>query len=157
ATLQDAENIALGLFSPLQGFLGRADLDSVVHSMRLANGIAWTIPILLDVEQKTADSLPATGDLALTDANGTVFAILHLTEKYTYDPVEMSKNVFGTDEDKHPGVKKTLDHKGVYLAGTVDLVQRLPQQFADHFKTPAEMRNMIAERGWRTCVAFQTR
>src|ERR1051326_6158710 len=60
-TLQDAENIALGLFSPLEGFLGRADLDAVVHKMRLTNGVAWTIPILLDVTREQADSLAVPG------------------------------------------------------------------------------------------------
>ncbi len=156
-TLQDAENFALGLYSPLEGFMERADLDSVVYKMRLTNGAAWTIPILLDVTAAQADGIHAPSDIALTDEAGTVYSILHVTEKYTYDPVVMSEHVFGTTDDKHPGVKRTLEHKGVYLAGPVDLVNRLPNPFAAHFITPVQMRAMMAERGWKTSVAFQTR
>ena len=155
--LQDAENFALGLYSPLEGFLGSKDLESVVHKMRLTSGVAWTIPILLDVTKEQADAIAVPGDLALTDDKGTVYSIMHVTEKFTYDTAVMSEHVFGTTDDKHPGVKRTMEHKGVYLAGAVDMVNALPNPFAAYLKTPVEMRAMMAERGWKTSVAFQTR
>ena len=82
--LSDIEMIAIGGFSPLEGFLGKADYESVVHKRRLANGLVWTIPVTLAVDAKTADGLQTGSDVALTN-NGQVVAILHLQERYEPD------------------------------------------------------------------------
>lgn len=155
--LQDAENIALGLFSPLTGFMTKAEVDAVVHKMRLPSGAAWSIPIVLDVTPTVADAVAGGSDVALTDDKGTIYAVMHVAEKFTYDPKTFVTNVFGTDDEKHPGVKMTYEHKGAYLGGDIEMLQLTEKAFPSHYKTPAEMRALVAERGWKTMVAFQTR
>jgi len=156
--LSDLELIAVGAFSPLEGFMGEADYRSVVGRMRLANGLPWTLPITLAVGRDEADDLPVGNEVALaTDADEPA-AILALSEKYGYDKREEAALVYGTQDEKHPGVAALYAQGDVLLAGTVTAfgppeagtfgALRLP---------PAETRRMMAARGWRRVVGFQTR
>jgi sulfate adenylyltransferase len=152
------EMIAIGGFSPLEGFMSRAEYDSVVESMHLPNGLAWPIPITLLVSDEEAAKLRDGGDVALKDEDGTVLAILHLTERYKPNKRNEAQKVYGTDDDKHPGVAALLRGGDVYLAGRITMLRHpagLP--FAEHRLEPAETRKAFRERGWRTIVAFQTR
>ena len=101
--LSDVEMIAIGGFSPLQGFMTRADYESVVATRRLASGLVWTIPVTLAVGREQAKGL--TGDVALT-ANGGVVAILHVEETYAPDKTNEAQEVLRTTDASHPGVAR---------------------------------------------------
>ena len=113
--LMDVEQIALGTFSPLEGFLGREDLESVLDNTRLKSGVIWPLPVVLDVSQEESDLLPIGGKVALTDFDGQPVAILSLEEKYNFDKSELAKKVYGTLDEKHPGVKSAFLLKPVFL------------------------------------------
>ena len=155
----DLELLSNGGFSPLSGFLGRADYDSVVGGMRLASGLLWPMPITLDVDEATAAKLSAGGKLALRDPEGVMLAALTVSDVWRPDREAEAQAVFGTVDKKHPGVAALLDRSHpVYVGGEVEALQ-LPTyyDFRALRHTPAEMRAEFARLGWRRVVAFQTR
>jgi len=156
--LSDLELIGNGAFSPLTGFQGEADYASVVRSMRLANGLPWSIPVTLPVDREQADALAIGSEVALVDEAGRVVGILELAEKYTYDKQEQAQQVFRTTEEAHPGVARIYAGGDVYLGGDVQVLNG-PENppFAEYRRTPAETRAAFAEKGWRRVVGFQTR
>ncbi len=155
--VSDVENIATGVYSPLEGFLGAEDYRSVLAVMRLRNDIPWTVPIVLDTDRETAAGLKTGGEVLLAAEDGRPIAILHLEEKYEYDKGETVERVFGTRDPAHPGVAKVLAMKDVLLAGPVDLIDVTPTPFDRYKLTPKETRVLFEAKGWRTVVGFQTR
>ncbi len=153
----DVENIADGIFSPLEGFLPREDFESVVSRGRLANDLPWTIPIVLDVDKETATKMKDSRDVALS-VNGSPLAVLHVEEAYTFDKEKASKGVYGTTDEKHPGVAKTKSLKEYLIGGKIDLFKRPEETPVRRYrKTPREMREIFEKAGWKTIVGFQTR
>jgi len=155
--VSDVENIATGVYSPLEGFLGVEDYRSVLAVMRLRNDIPWTVPIVLDTDRETAAGLKAGEEVLLSAEDGRPVALLHLEEKYGYDKGETVEKVFGTRDPAHPGVAKVLGMKDVLLAGPVDLIDVTPTPFDRYKLTPKETRILFEAKGWRTVVGFQTR
>ncbi len=155
--ISDVENIAFGVYSPLEGFLGKDDFQNVLNQMRLQNDLPWTIPIVLDVEREMAEKLKEGEDVALFNEEGAPVAILHLEEKYGYDKEEMAEKVFQTKDPAHPGVAKVLSMKDVLLGGKIDLLYQAPTPFDKYKLKPIETRILFKEKGWRTVVGFQTR
>ncbi len=156
--VSDLEMIAIGGFSPLTGFMNQADYDRVVNEMRLADGTVWSIPITLSVTEEVAAELEEGSYIRLDDPSGQYIGVLQLSEKYHYDKKQEAINVYGTDEEKHPGVKVVYNQGSVNLAGDVWLLQRDPHpQFPKYQIDPAESRKMFLEKGWKTVVGFQTR
>jgi sulfate adenylyltransferase len=155
--VSDLENIATGVYSPLEGFLGETDFKAVVEGCRLASDLAWTIPIVLDVDKKTAEGLKAGTDVALATEDGRPVAILHLREKYGFDKARMAEKVFGTTDPAHPGVAKVMAMKDVLLGGPIDLIDMTPTPFDRWKLSPKETRVLFEAKGWRTVVGFQTR
>ena len=156
-SISDVENIAYGVYSPLEGFLGEKEFQSVLQSSRLPNDLPWTIPIVLDASADEAKGFKPGQDILLTDEAGTAVAVFHLQEKFGYDKEAMSQKVFGTTDPKHPGVAKIAGMKDVLLGGPIDLIQAPATEFARYYLTPKETRVLFKEKGWRTVVAFQTR
>lgn len=156
--VSDLVMIAIGGFSPLTGFLGRADYDTVVTDMRLANGVPWAIPVTLSVDSAIAEPLQEGTQIRLDDSAGRFVGVLELTEKYAYDKQKEAINVYRTDEEKHPGVKVVYDQGDTNLAGSIWLLDRDPHPLFPKYQIdPAVSRVMFAERGWNTVVGFQTR
>ena len=93
----DVENIADGIFSPLEGFLGKADFDSVISKGRLANDLPWTIPIVLDLDESTASKAKESGDILLKNPQDEGFAILHVEETFGFDKEKTVQGVYGTN------------------------------------------------------------
>jgi len=156
AVASDVENIAKGVFSPLEGFMGPEDLESVLENKRLPNDLPWTIPILLDASAETAERLSESDQVALR-YRGKPLAILHLEQKYSFDRADVARRVFGTDNPTHPGVDRLLRAGQTLLAGDIDLLDP-PEGPYDRYKlSPMETRILFKQKGWRTAVGFQTR
>jgi sulfate adenylyltransferase len=156
-SVSDVENLATGVYSPLEGFLGEKDFLNVLSHMRLASDLPWTIPIVLDVDRSVADGLKVGGEVALVDDKDETIAILSLEEKYGFDKTATAEKVFGTTDPAHPGVAKVMGMKDVLLAGKVDLVAMAPTPFDRWKLSPKETRILFKTKGWRTVVGFQTR
>ncbi|MBD2390650.1 sulfate adenylyltransferase [Aphanizomenon flos-aquae NRERC-008] len=156
--VSDLEMIAIGGFSPLQGFMNQDDYNRVVTEMRLANGIVWSIPITLSVTEAVATPLEEGGLVRLDNSRGEFIGVLELTQKYTYDKQQEAINVYRTDDAKHPGVQVVYNQGSINLAGDIWLLQRDSHpHFPSYQIDPAASRQMFREKTWKTIVGFQTR
>lgn len=149
----------IGGFTPLDGFMGKADWQGVCDNMALANGVFWPIPITLSTDQATADSLAEGSEVALVDDSGEIMGSMVISEKYTIDKAHECQQVFKTTDAEHPGVKMVMAQGEVNLAGAVKVFSQgeFPEKYAGIYMTPTETRAMFEQRGWKTVAAFQTR
>ncbi|MBI4114942.1 MAG: sulfate adenylyltransferase, partial [Candidatus Omnitrophica bacterium] len=145
----DAEQIAIGTFSPLEGFMGKRDLESVLGTMRLASGIIWPLPVVLDVSEETAKTIQPGKDAVLVDGKGEGFAIMHVLELYPLDKKTFAEKLYGTLDESHPGVKRVMAMRPVLVGGTVDLFRRRKAEFGDYALTPRQVRRLFEERHWQ--------
>jgi sulfate adenylyltransferase len=157
-TLSDLYLIAVGGYSPLTGFMGSRDYESVIENMTLANGLPWSVPITLSADPDFAEGLRPGAEVALVAPDGQLAAVLALTEVFGWDREREASRVYRTADRAHPGVAK-LDSMGErLLAGSITWVYPADiSGFPERNLTPAETRAEFARRGWRTVVAFQTR
>jgi sulfate adenylyltransferase len=155
--LSDLELIGVGQFSPLTGFLGKADYESVVASMRLSDNTIWSIPVTLPVSHETSATLKAGEEIKLV-FNKEVYGVIKVSEWYEPDLDNEALEVFKTQEHAHPGVKRLYERGPVYVAGEVILIKK-PEKgvFSDVWLEPKETRALFEEKGWKTIVGFQTR
>ncbi len=154
----DVENIADGVFSPLEGFLGKKDFENVISKGRLSNGLAWTIPIVLDVDKSTAVKIKKASKITLQNSQGVQIAILHVKEIFRFDKEKTAKEVYGTIDSSHPGVAKTMSMQEYLVGGKIDYIQRPEESEIRKYRlTPLQTRETFAKAGWKTIVAFQTR
>jgi sulfate adenylyltransferase len=156
----DLELLMSGGFSPLRGFMTRADYEGVCHNMRLGDGTLWPMPITLDVTGDFAAKLrPGSSKVALRDAEGVMLAVLHVEEIWQPDRRAEARSVFTTTSMTHPGVDYLLNRSNPwYVGGKIEGLQ-MPSHydFGALRRTPAELRTEFAQLGWRRVVAFQTR
>jgi len=156
----DLEMVLNGGFSPLTGFMNKADYESVCSNMRLSSGLLWPMPITLDVTEAFAKTLHSgSTKIALRDAEGVMIAILHVEDIWQPDRQAEGKAVFNSTSVAHPGVAYLMNRSNPwYVGGRLEGLQ-LPSHY--DFKalrqTPAELRADFANQGWRRIVAFQTR
>ena len=155
--LADLEMLAIGTYSPLSGFMKRADYLGVVNNMHLENGLPWSVPITLSVTSEQAVSLKEGSQVALVNEQGTLQAVMLLEEKYGYDKQHEASKVYRTTEEAHPGVKVVYQQGDVLLGGAVRVVALPNQAFAEYRFTPVQSRQLFTERGWKRVVGFQTR
>lgn len=158
--LCDLELLMSGGFSPLRGFMTRADYEGVCHNMKLTSGVLWPMPITLDVKEEFAKSLkPGSSKVALRDPEGVMLAVLHVDEVWQPDRQAEARSVFGTTSAAHPGVDYLLNRAHAwYVGGRIEGVQSPSHyDFKSLRLTPAELRTEFARLGWRRVVAFQTR
>lgn len=157
-SLADLECMATGIYSPLTGFIGEEDYTTILRDMRLSHGLAWSIPITLQVSADAARSYALDQDIALTHPDSTVLAIMTVTDKFAPDQSEEARLVYRTTDQQHPGVAAMHEAGSVYLGGPVRLINDLPQTaFAAYNDAPHTTRAEFARRSWNTVVAFQTR
>ena len=153
----DLENIADGIFSPLEGFVGQDDFASIVKLGRLKNGLAWTIPIILDVDVETAVKMKDAREVALRVGKDH-FGIIYVEEVYSFEKLHVIKSIYQTDDLQHPGVIKMTSMKDRLIGGKIEVIKRIPQSpLRVHRLNPFETRSEIHKRGWNTVVGFQTR
>ncbi|MHA3979663.1 bifunctional sulfate adenylyltransferase/adenylylsulfate kinase [Halovulum sp. GXIMD14794] len=155
----DLELLMNGGFFPLNGFLGKADYDSVVENMRLTDGSLWPMPITLDVNEAFAETVEPGQDIALRDQEGVILAILSVSDKWTPDKAREAEKVFGADDDAHPAVNYLHNTAGkIYLGGPITGIQQpVHYDYRGLRNTPNELRAYFRKMGWRRVVAFQTR
>lgn len=152
--------MAIGAFSPLEGFMCHDDYIKVVDEMRTADGLLWPIPITLSVTKEKADSLREGQDVALVDdESGEIMGLMTIREKFTYDKQHEAKQVFRVDDAEHPGVAKVYNQGDILLGGPVKALSEgeYPERFKDYYARPAETRKIFEEHGWATVAAFQLR
>jgi len=150
----DVVNITTGVFSPLRGFMGRAEVEAVVETGRLPDGVPWTIPIILDVEEAAT---PGEGEDILLTFGGRPLARMRVNERFRIDPARVARGVFGTDAHAHPGVADLYARRPMLLAGRVELLGMPESPYARYALSPKETRVLFTAKGWRTVVGFQTR
>jgi sulfate adenylyltransferase len=150
----DVWNLGVGAFSPLEGFMGPEDFRATLYEKRLTSGVPWTIPIVLDVSAEQLNQLGK--DVGLWCA-GQPLAIMADITSYRYDRQEYAKQVFGTEEPKHPGVAHVFALKEMLLGGTVAVLGEVETPFARYRLTPRDTRVLFTTKGWRAVVGFQTR
>ena len=155
--ISDLEMIATGAYSPLEGFLDRSDYSAVCSNMRLANGVAWSIPVTLPIKDEQAGAIRQFEDVALYQ-DEHLLGILHLADKYRYDKVREAELVYSTTDQNHPGVSNLFKQGDWLLGGKISLVNRSTNlAFPKYRLDPSETRDLFLERGWRRVVGFQTR
>ncbi len=158
--LCDLELLITGAFSPLQGFMTRVDYEGVCHNMRLANGVLWPMPIILDVTEEFDKKLiPGTSRVALRDPEGVMLAVLHVEDVWQPDRNAEAQAVFASTSAAHPGADYAINKANPwYVGGKIEATQ-IPfhYDFRNLRLTPAEVRAEFARVGWRRVVAFQTR
>jgi len=154
----DLEMIAIGAFSPLTGFMGKADFERVCKEMRLANGTVWPIPVTFCPPDDVAASIKPGDKLALKDSKGRLLGTMTVREKYAHDKDLEIPNVYKTTEDAHPGVAAVRKQGNWCLAGDIDVITpNHDPEFSEYRLPPAKTREAFAAKGWSTVAAFQTR
>jgi sulfate adenylyltransferase len=154
----DLEMIAIGAFSPLTGFMGKADFTTVCKDVRLANGTVWPIPVTFCPADDVASGIKEGDKLALKDSKGRLLGTMTVREKFAHDKDLEIQNVYKTTDEAHPGVAQIRKQGNTCLAGDVDVVTTTHEpEFADYRLPPARTREAFAAKGWNTVAAFQTR
>jgi sulfate adenylyltransferase len=156
--VSDLEMLAIGAFSPLEGFMERADYLYVIKDKRLANGLPWTLPITLAVNKEKAENLKNVSRAALADSNGALLAVLEIQDVFHYNREAESVAVLRTANDDHPGARYVASRGDWLIGGPVEVFRRPNgEEFSKYRLDPADTRRIFAERGWNTVVGFQTR
>ena len=156
----DLVMLAMGAYTPLDGFMGHDDARGAALDMRLGNGLFWPIPITLSCGKDLADGIRTGQDVALVDGeSGQIMAVMEVAEKYTIDRELECSHVFRTTDPAHPGVAKVMAQGEHNLAGPVRALGEgtYPQLFRGLYLRPAETRALFVEHGWSKVAAFQTR
>ncbi|MDG6904833.1 MAG: sulfate adenylyltransferase [Nitrososphaerota archaeon] len=156
--IYDAEKISIGAYSPLDGFMDSATLQSVISRNRLPSGLPWTIPIILAPKSEEVKSVKEGDEVALLDWNDSPFALLKVREKFSYSKEEFAKGAYGTTDQSHPNVYDIYNNYGdVALAGRVSLMRKLELPTVTYELSPRETRKLFNDKGWKNVVAYQCR
>jgi sulfate adenylyltransferase len=156
--LADLECIATGVYSPLEGFVDEHEYYSIIKDMRLTNGLAWSIPVTLQVSASIANQYQLNSEIALVHPNGTILAVMTVASKFQPDQNLEAEKVYGTNDEAHPGIQSMRQEGEVYFGGAITLINPIPYtDFLGYRLTPEATRTEFARREWNTTVAFQTR
>jgi sulfate adenylyltransferase len=153
----DVHCLAVGAFSPLTGFLGSVDHESVCATMKLRSGAVWSMPVVLAVDAATAAQRRRGETAVLLGEDGEPLALLDVEEVYRVDLTAEVERCYGTADPAHPGVAARLAQGEHCVAGPVHALRIPHSPFPEHDLTPAQARARFSELGWRTVVGFQTR
>ena len=158
--VSDVLMMAMGAYTPIDGFMSEADWRGSCLDMKLENGVFWPIPITLSCVKELADSIRVEEEVALVDGeSGEILAIMEVSGKYVPDRILECEHVYRTTDTAHPGVQKVMEQGEINLAGRVTCLSEgeYPEKYPDLYVRPAEARAMFLENGWSRVAAFQTR
>jgi len=158
--ISDVLMMAMGAYTPIDGFMGEADWRRVSLEMKLENGVFWPIPITLSCDKELAEGIHVEEEVSLIDGeSGEILAIMEVTEKYAADKILECEHVYRTADPAHPGVQKVLNQDGINLGGLVTCLAEgeYPENYPELYIRPAEARAMFLQNGWSRVAAFQTR
>lgn len=156
----DVIMLAMGAYTPLDGFMGSKDWKGVCADMKMSSGLFWPIPITLSTTKELAAGIKEGQEVALADGEtGEIMAVMTVDEKYSIDKDFENQHVYRTTDPKHPGVQKVNEQGPVNLAGRVMAISEgeYPKKYPGLYLRPAESRALFAEKGWSRVAAFQTR
>ena len=155
--ISDCQMIATGVFSPIDGFMDCETLKCVLDENRLPEGVVWTMPIVLPVSKRIADSVSIGEIIKLQSAQGETVATLKLSDKFQYNLNNLAKKWFGTTSLKHPGVKRIDDLGDHFLAGPIKLISNVPYENNLYEINPHQCRSVFAHKNWQHVIGFHTR
>ncbi|MFQ5671481.1 MAG: sulfate adenylyltransferase [Nitrospinales bacterium] len=156
----DCEQIAFGVYSPLQGFMNREEVENVLDHYHLPSGDVWTLPIVFQIPKERAAKLKPGDTVALfNETLNERFALLHLEEIFSLDLDSLAKRMFGTDSSDHPGVDQVKNAGNTFLGGKIDLIKvpEKPSQTTPYILRPADTRMIFEQKNWFRIVGFHTR
>lgn len=156
-TLLDLENIGLGVYSPLKGFMNEEEFKSVVLRKRLPNGTAWTIPVYLSLHKKDATKIKRGSVAFLCSADKIPIGVIKIEDVYSIDKGKSARHIFGTISKRHPGVNKFCQIGEVFIGGEIWLIHKYKYSFYRFNLSPSQTRKMIEAKDWKTIAGFQTR
>ena len=155
--LLDLEQIAHGVYSPLDGFMDRTELESVLDKLELPNGTIWTIPILLDINTEDSKNINDGDKVTLLNSEKQIVGWIDVSQKYTYDKSKLSEKFYGHSDKNHPGVKIINSLNPYFLGGKITLIKRRNSQHKNLELTPKQSRRLFDEKNWTKVVGFHTR
>ncbi len=155
--LFDLQNLARGVYSPLEGFMGRNDFLKVLNDLTLESGVSWPIPVVLDIETELADDTEPGERLGLRGPDGTPVGVVDVDSVYRYNETETCRQLFGTTDEDHPGVRAIRRKAPFFLGGSIKAFADAIAQESRHDLSPRETRVLFTQRGWERVVGFQTR
>ncbi len=157
-TAVDVENIAHGVYSPLEGFMVQDDYLHVLEGMRLSDDTPWTMPLILDLDPRKMRGISEGDDVTLA-FRGSPLAILHVEEIYEWDKKRHVRRIYGTTDPAHPGIAQVMQRRELLIGGPIELLSNVPisPNFERYLLWPAETRVLFEEKGWRRIAGFQTR
>lgn len=158
SVMSSAQQIALGAFSPLDGFMSKEAVDTVLNDFRLPTGVVWPLPIILQTDSERAQEL-RIGDTVGLVLEGTdeIYALLYLEDVYRYDLDDMAVKTYSTNDSAHPGVQMLKSRGEYFLAGKIDLIKPLPSRHRHYEITPRQARMIFENKGWSKVAGFHTR
>ncbi|WP_052330015.1 sulfate adenylyltransferase [Thermicanus aegyptius] len=155
--LSDLELFANGGYSPLRGFMGKEEYQSVLSRMRLRDGTIWPVPVTFSVPIEVAYQLKVGEWAPLVKGEGEIAGAVRVSEVYEVDQEEEAWRVFLTNDREHPGVARLMSLSPTYVAGEVEVYRRITFGFSPYEMDPLETRRLFRDRGWKRVVGFQTR
>ncbi|MFA5173416.1 MAG: sulfate adenylyltransferase [Candidatus Paceibacterota bacterium] len=153
----DVEQIAIGAFSPLEGFMKKDDLDCVLDNMRLKNGLIWTIPIILDISEEQSKNIFLGQEIALTNKHQEIVALLNVKDIFRLDKENFIRKLYGTENPEHPGVKWAKNIKPIIIGGKINLIKTRDSETKEYELTPRQTRRLFEEKDWTKIIGFHTR
>ncbi|KXK08363.1 MAG: sulfate adenylyltransferase [Candidatus Dojkabacteria bacterium] len=154
--LSEVKNIAVGTYSPLNGYMNKDDFESVLEKARLTNGVPWSVPVFLPVSKVDYRCIKVGGQVSLR-YKGKDIALMEVSDKFTFDAEKYVKSVYGTTDPNHPGVAMINSLSTYVIGGEIWVYEELPSKYLEFDLPPQKTRELFAEKGWNTVVGFQTR
>ncbi len=158
--ISDLFMLAMGAYTPLDGFMGEEDWRGCCLSMNTTNGVFWPIPITISCSEDVANGIATGDEIALVDSNSSeILAIQTVTEKYAIDRNFECQEIFRTTDEGHPGVQKVMQQSAINLGGPIVALSEgyYPETYKGLYYRPEETRSMFKINGWSKVAAFQTR
>ena len=158
--ISDVLMFSMGAYTPLDGFMNQSDWNKTCTDMKLQNDLFWPIPVTLSVDTDFSNSINLADEIALCNAEtGEIYAIMKVTDKYSPDKQFETKNVFATNDQNHPGVKKVFLQPSINLGGPVTVINEgsFPGLYEGLYLRPKDARSKFDSLGWAEVSAFQTR